>query len=395
MRVCMLAGMMPAHATGGMEIHALELAKGLAALGHDVTVLTGKHPSGLQSEDIEGAKIIYTNAKATTKLPLGWEAFRRLEELHKEKKFDVVHSQSYLSAYNFVAGGLKKRLGIPLVTTLHGTPSSEIRSNLNQGFTAMLIPKLAFHTFNYHFRAKFVVRSSDAVIAISRELADGIPKEFGIEPTRVKAIYNGIDTSTFKPAANKAPGIFSSGRILLSVSVLHKQKGVQYLIEAMNEIVKKVPDVHLMIVGDGPYRKELEALADNLALRGHVTFAGKKRNRELVEYYNAADAFIIPTVRVEGLPLIELEAMSSGLPVIASNIGGIPTVIDNGVNGILVKPGDVGELTANIIDVLSDHKLAKRLADRARTTIMEGFSRERMSKDTADVYSSVTAKPDI
>jgi glycosyltransferase involved in cell wall biosynthesis len=374
-----------------LDTHTLRLAGGLCKGGHDITVIVGRHPTGMGHEIIGGAEIYYTQAKPTTKEPLGRETLLKLQQLNSAKPFDVVHGQSYLSAYHFVQDGLKKKFGVPLVITMDSTPQGEIRINFKRDFTTTVIPEIALQTFNYFFRAKPVISSSDAVIAQSKELAESIMREFNISPSRVKTIYSGMDTDIFKPTKSQLRGSYSAGKLLLVVSAQRKQNGVQFLIEALNEVLKKIPNVHLLIVGDGPYKKELKKLADNLSLQDYVTFVGNKKGSELPEYYNVADAVVIPAIKVDGIPQTTFEAMSCGRPLIASNIGGIPTVIDSGINGILVKPQDVAGLTLNIIDVLSDSMLADRLSKRARKTIEEGFSIESMVMDTLKVYESVAA----
>jgi glycosyltransferase involved in cell wall biosynthesis len=275
---------------------------------------------------------------------------------------------------------------VPLVTTLHGTSASEIKSNLNQGLNRMLLPKIMFHLYNHYTMAKRMIRESDAVIAISRELVENVPREFGISPDRVKGIYNGIDTERFRPKKSPVNAKYKGMRIVFTASVLHKQKGVQYLIAAFRKVKDNVPDALLLIAGEGPYRKKLEGDAAKAGLSDDVVFLGKIPNIELGDYYNACEVFVIPTVRVEGLPLIELESMACGRPVIASNIGGIPSVIRDGVNGMLVKPGDPEELAEKMIEVLKDRKLASRLGAAARKTIEDDFSRERMVSDTVKAY---------
>jgi len=385
MRVCMFSMLLPAHVTGGMEIHALELARGIVKAGHEVAVITSRHHQGIEKEVVDGVEIYYTDVDATSKKPLGRKSLQKLEELHAEKRFGVVHSQSF-AAFYYVKDGLKQKLGIPLVTTIHGTSFGEIRSNLNQGLRLMLIPKIIFHLYNQYAITKPFVQASDMVIAISKELTESFPKDYGISPAKVRTVYNGIDTERFKPTESKIKGSYKGKRIILTVSVLHKQKGVQYLIEAMKNVSEKFSNVHLVVVGDGPYRKELEALARKLGVEGRVTFAGKRSNEEVKDYYNACEVFAIPTVRVEGLPLIELESMACGKPVVASNIGGIPTVIEDGVNGILVPPGDGKKLSAQLIRVLGDAKLAARLGSEARKTIEKDFSRKSMVENTLKAY---------
>ncbi len=377
----MFAMMAPIHALGGMEVHSLELAKGLAASGHDVTLITGRHPGGIREESVGGVRVRYADVAATSRRPMERRCLDAFRELQGRGGFDVVHSQSF-SAYYYVRDGLKERYGIPLVTTMHGTARGEKRSILNQGLDAMTVPKYLFHTFNHHFRTVDLVRGSDAVIAVNRELAETIPGDFGVSPDRVRVVHNGVDTERFKPGT--AP---PAGRNVLSVSLLHRQKGLQHLIKAFALVAESFPDARLHIVGDGPYRGELEAQAKRLG--GRVEFVGRVPNAELPGYYNGCDVFAIPSFGVEGLPMVELEAMSSGKPVVASDIGGIPSVISDGVNGLLFKPKDVDGLAERLVRVLSDRKLAASLGAAARKTIVDGFSVERMVADTSRVYGEV------
>jgi len=387
MNVCMFSMLMPAHVTGGMENHALDLAKGLVEAGHKVAVVTSRHPGGAVHETISGVEVYYTDAQATSRRPLSAAAFHKFEELHRVVGFDIVHSQSG-AAYHYV-GPLKDMLRIPLVTTLHGTSHGEIRSILNQGLGLMSAPRILLQMYTYHRYAKRLVRGSDRVIAISRELSESIPGEFGVDKSKVRTVYNGIDTETFRPSATGVTEAYPGERLVLSVSVLHKQKGIQYLIQAMKKVRDEFPKTCLLVIGDGPYRLDLERLAARLGLADAVTFAGKVDNSQLWRHYNAASVFAIPTVRIEGLPLIALEAMACGRPVVASNIGGIPTVIRDGVNGLLANPGDSADLAGKITSVLSDETLAETLGKNARKTIEDGFSREKMVSDTVGVYREV------
>jgi glycosyltransferase involved in cell wall biosynthesis len=312
-----------------------------------------------------------------------------LEDLHGRLNFDVIHSQSG-AASRYVTDGLKKKLRIPLVMTMHGTSRGEIKSIRNQKLGPLTLPRIIFrHYIDARF-TKSMVAGCDAIIAISQELAREIPLEFGIPREKIRTIYNGIDTEKFRPEESPLRKEHPGNKIILSVSVLQEQKGVQYLIEAMRAIAGKIPKARLMVVGDGTYRKSLQAMSKRLGLSDKVVFAGRISNAKLPDYYNLADVFAIPTVRVEGLPLIELESMSCARPVVASEIGGIPTVITNRENGILVEPGNVEALSAAIIEVLTDKRLAASLAQNARRTILNGFSRKKMVTDTVAVYLAVS-----
>jgi len=387
MRVCIFIMLLPVHVAGGMENNAWDLARGIAARGHDVTVITSRHPKAVAAEESDGVHIHYCDVKPTSKMPLGRAAIATFKRLHEEAPFDIVHSQSF-AAHWLVADSIAEELKVPIVTTMHGTKNTEIKSNVNQGLSLMLLPKIAFHTYNHHMRTKDLIRASKRVIAISDELFEGIPEEFGIPPERVARVYNGIDTRRFSPGESGLSGSYEGRSIILAVSVLHKQKGVQHLIRAFEIVKRGKGNAILIIAGDGPYRGALESLAQGIGVGQDVEFIGLVENARLPDYYRIANAFVIPTVRVEGLPLIELEAMSSGCPVIASDIGGIPSAIEDGVDGILVPPGDEGGLAKELERVLNDADFAHSIGDAARNRIAERFSLERMVEDTVAVYDA-------
>ncbi|MBU0761873.1 MAG: glycosyltransferase family 4 protein [Candidatus Altiarchaeota archaeon] len=376
MKILILSKTMPAHAMGGMENHTIELAMGLAKKKHKVAVITKKHPKNLKYERIGGVDIHYVDDETSIRKPLGPNAIEEFKKLNKKWKFDVIHSQSNAGYYFRFA--VKD---IPFVATMHGIASQEIISNINQGLTPSLIPKIIYHFINHTFYTKKMIAESDAVIAISDELAHLIPQKFSIANKKVHQVYNGIDTEEFKPMKRK-----NTEKVIFTVSTLHKQKGIQNLIKAMRDI----KDSKLIIAGEGPYRQELEGLVCEMGLEKKVVFLGRVENMHLPKYYNRSSMFAIPTIRVEGLPLIELEAMSCGLAVVASDIGGIPTAINDGVNGLLVMPGDIEGLASAIERVLNDRKLAEKLGKNARATILKKFSREKMVEDTIKVYEKLT-----
>lgn len=376
----------PVHVTGGMEIHAAELAKGVAKAGHQVELITSAHPQGLEHEVVDGYSIHYVDSTATSRRPLGRQCLAKFTQLNRENGFDVVHSQS-IAALSFLKEGYREKTGLPFISSIHGTNYGEIRSNLNQGLSPMLAPKIAYQLWCHHTRSRPLLAGSDKAIAVSREVRDALLAEYDLAPEKVRTINNGIDTERFKPGKRVVKEGYEGKKIILSVSVLHKQKGIQYLIQAMKKIKARMPDARLIVLGDGPYRESLKRMTQDLGLTDVVTFKGNIPNKDIMDYYNACDVFVIPTVRVEGLPLIELEAMACAKPVVASDIGGIPSVIDDEENGLLVKPADTGGLADSIMRVLSEPDLMKRLGESARKTIEEGFSRDKMVAGTIKVYS--------
>ncbi|PIN83020.1 hypothetical protein COV61_04315 [Candidatus Micrarchaeota archaeon CG11_big_fil_rev_8_21_14_0_20_47_5] len=179
--------------------------------------------------------------------------------------------------------------------------------------------------------------------------------------------------------------------ILLCVARLEREKGVQNAILAMHELLKEYPAALLLIVGDGSYRKSLEELAKRLCVHHSVTFTGFVQFEKLPTYFNACDIFLNPTIRQDGYDLTVLEAMSCERPVIASKIGSMPTAIEHGKDGIMIKPGSVQDLVFAVNGLVADREKAKLIAKAARKKILENFSCESMISKTILAYREAIA----
>jgi len=148
-------------------------------------------------------------------------------------------------------------------------------------------------------------------------------------------------------------------------------------------------DLHLDIVGTGPYLGDLKILASKLEVKDKVTFHGRVNDDELARIYAEADIYLIPTMRYEGLPLALLEAMSHGIPTISSKIGGNADVITHDFDGLFIKPGDMGELIESIRKLGTDSKLRNSISIAARETTEKRFDKERMIKETLDILENM------
>jgi glycosyltransferase involved in cell wall biosynthesis len=148
-------------------------------------------------------------------------------------------------------------------------------------------------------------------------------------------------------------------------------------------VLSRYPDAHLVLVGSGPEETRLRRLADSLGITGRVYFAGEQR--EVAPYLAASDVFVLPS-RAEGLGLALMEAMSAGLPCVASRVGGIPDLIEDGQNGLLVEPEDVAGLAKALLKLLEDRELAKRLGDRARQFIFQNYNPDVIVSQYISLY---------
>lgn len=398
MKVCLFSMTLPVHVTGGMEIHAWELAKGLNRCGLGVTIITGRHPDDIEYEERDGVKIYYVGKKkASSTYPLSyWNlSSKKFIELNLIEKFDVVHTES-VAAWGFVRQDLKNKYNIPLITTLQGTTLGELKSTLSKRLSPKSILIICLYIFDYFTLALRFMKASDIIIAPSNELENDIEKQYRIPRKKLVMIPNGIDTNKFMPNLNvsnlREKYGLQNKKIIVSIGVMTGQKGQNLLLQVLPELLKENKNVKLVLVGYGPELDNLKNMAKELNISEDVVFTGKIPHEDLQFYYNLSDVFVFPTLRLEAGPLVIPEAMACEKPVIASRIGGIPTVIDNYKDGILIEPGNLKELKDRILEVLTDEELAKKLAKNARRKIVERYSLDRMLEDTIQVYEKVLKK---
>ena len=212
---------------------------------------------------------------------------------------------------------------------------------------------------------------ADAIVAVSEAAARELGRVFGVARERVTVIRNGIDLALFRPQAaddglRRTLGL-EGGRVITTIARLVPRKGIDRVIEAMPAMLGAVPDLHYLVVGEGPQEAALRELAARLGVAERVHFAGGVPHADVPRYLALAELMVMPNRRMpdgedDGLSLIFLEANACGLPVIAGRAGGAPEAVDDGDNGLLVDGDDVAAIGAAIIRVLGDRELAARLA---------------------------------
>ena len=204
-------------------------------------------------------------------------------------------------------------------------------------------------------------------------------------------IAPGIDTAHFIPQPDSMHKRITLGlenkKIIISVGRLVHRKGQDKLIEAMPQILQKVPNAHLLLVGEGPYRSHLEKLANKLSMNHSITFAGRILYNKLPSYLSAADLFAMPSrsrffgLEVEGLGIVYLEASACGIPVVAGNSGGAPDAVIEGVTGLCVDGTDINQIANAVIDICGDAKRASNMGAAGRNWIVDQWRWEIWSKE--------------
>jgi glycosyltransferase involved in cell wall biosynthesis len=403
-RVAMLSPVTPAHGRGGVQDIVWSLARGLAAAGADVHLVTTAHPERLATETSAGVTSHYLDESARSLalhgLTARWRRVSRdaVARLHAESPLDVIHSQSYCGLH--LAGVLP---GVPVVATLHGTHWDELRTRarlvgenaLRPLAAARAAAAWALMARRFLAESPLLVRA-EGVIATSREQHALLLRRYHVPAPRLHDVWNGIDAALFSPrpidpAQRARLGGAADAPLALAVARLYQEKGIQHALRAWPRVLARLPRATLAVVGDGPYRPALEAEARRLGLAERVRFVGAVALEDLPDLYAAADLFVNPTVRINGYDLTILQAMACARPVVVSGIGSVPTAVADGADGVLVPPGDPAALAARVIGLLEDRARREALGAAARRTIEARFSLERMVAGTLAAYHAAGA----
>lgn len=292
-----------------------------------------------------------------------------------EKK-DLIHSHFvFMDGYGMIR--TSKKWGVPLVVDVHG----------DGVFTHMVRDRLVGRKMTE------TLQHASKVICISRNLCS-LAKEFGLAEEKIEYVPLGIDIGRYRPEeqdrAKNERGL--QGKIvILFVGQLIERKGVRHLLKALalteTALLRKC---QVVIVGDGADRKTLEWLAGKLGLEGLVTFTGKVSDEELLDWYAAADVFVLPSLS-EGRPTAINEAMASECAVIASNVSGIPEQVTDGYNGFLVPPADPVALAGKITYLLENENDIAALGRNSRRKIIdERITWEGYADRMVGIYRKVT-----
>lgn len=362
--------------TGNVCFHnSLELAK----LGHDVTVFTSRYPD----EDFKYPDLIKV-VRFKPCLRIGLAPF--LPKLIVLEKFDIVHLH-----YPFVFGAelillnslLRKNI---FVVTYH-------QDLIFDGMLGYLIEVYNRVVGNQVLsKAKRILAPSFDYLANSSIKHILVPRE-----QDVVELPNGVDIEEFNPNISSRElrekyGMRDNENVILFVGALdesHKFKGVDVLLKAFSKLVHS-QDVTLIIVGRGSLENSYRMIATELGISTKVIFAGGVSDDELPKYYSLCDLFILPSVsKAEIFGLVLVEAMSCGKPVIATNLPGVRTVVDDGKNGLLVEPGNVGDLAVKMQYLLGNESTRKSFGIRGRRKVEDKYSWQKIGEELDRIYSEV------
>jgi phosphatidylinositol alpha-mannosyltransferase len=370
MKICMVSDTYYPY-VGGIPEHIFHLSNTLRQRGHSVQILTSKfngkvlNTTSLPSDEEFiyriGRGVMIRANKSFAQLPIGWRLSDKIEKFFQKEKFDIVHIHGSL-APTLPILALRHSKSVNVMTYHAGHPK-DIKYLL---FHQILLPYL---------------RKLDGRIAVSEAACDS---NLHFYPSECVIIPNAIDTGLFNPSIPRLPQFNDNRPKILFLGRFEPRKGLKYLLQALPIIKKQIPDVLLIVVGEGilgyAYQEYIAKEVKN-----NIHFAGLITGKARAEYYASCDVFCAPSIGNESFGIILLESMATAKPVVASDIPGYNAVVDDGIDGFLAAPRVPHEIADRLIKILSNPRLARTMGDAGRRKSLT-YSWEKIAQQIEDYY---------
>ncbi len=352
---------------GGITAYVGNLCKALQ--GKDDIEMVVASRGGDCEKDLQKMGVHVLRIPLSTKSEVSPKVFWSFLKLRKEikrLKIDVIHANTRVT--QVLAALLSGATGVPVLSTCHGYFKRRL------------------------FRRLFPCWGR-RVIAISDQVRDHLIDDFKIDPQRIELIYNGVDLEKFMPrpleeivAEKKKWGLSPAKKIIGHIGRLSPVKGQRFLILAAAVLARKRKDFQILLIGDGDQKENLQKLIHQNRL-GEIVFLCPSV-RETTLALNMMDVFVMPSLQ-EGLGISLLEAQAQGVPIVASRVGGIPTIVEDAVTGLLVPAQDEHALALAISRLLDDQALRQCVVEKAKRQVREKFSLGEMAEKTRKVYTDL------
>lgn len=416
LRICMIAFMF-APLVGGSEVQAEKQARHLMSLGHEVTVVTLHYDKKWKkTEVLDGLPVVRVGGLYSPQgilrigrfghVPIDILMFLTLWRLRN--RFDVYHSLqlSPLAAVATIIGKLTRK---PVIINIPSAgpgkkQQAEDATLMADTLTDTEFLKIPFKDIvvgdiGYLYKSavggKAIIKflqKSDAFYQVLSSRSVPYMTSHGFRKEKIALIPNGVDTDKFCPQPDARPNPEQPERDILCVARLQYPKGVDVLLHAWSRMMRE-PDAwrshlkpRLLVAGEGPLQPQLERIATELGIQDSVKFLGLQRN--VIPLLQHAWGFVMPS-RWEGMPNALLEAMSIGLPSIATRVSGSEDIVSDGINGLLVEPEQPAELAVALRRIIEDTDFAHHIGQEARATIVRDYQLNHVMEQCLDLYQSV------
>jgi rhamnosyl/mannosyltransferase len=366
---------------GGIETYAFNLAKGLVEAGHEVKVYTAQPPNTLTYENYQG---IHIHRFRSIARPFNYPLLPGLIRALTRDRCDVFHAHINSPMTVDITTLASQLTHIPMVITYHADALISDIAAKTPFFRTWLDDIYRRARRRAANLAKQLIVTSPMYRDTSLFLQDYLDKTTVIPATITPYFLHPRLTTT---QAKESFGLHPDNQLLLFVGRLVPYKGLRILLQTFHQILKQNPTVHLAIVGTGPLQSPLQEISQQLGISDSVHFLGILPRRRLRDAYSACDIFVLPSKsRSEAFGIVQLEAMAQQKPVVATNVGGVPYVVQNEITGLIVPPRDKQALGKALRRLIDNQPLRERLGRAGRKRVIENFTREPTTRKLEAVY---------
>jgi glycosyltransferase involved in cell wall biosynthesis len=381
--------------SGGTGAYVYYLSNELTKNGYSINIVT----SGSEAKDVQVNPKLSVNFLKIPKMPIvksfmfAGYSYRKLNNIRNTLRTDLTHVNLPLVP-NFA---VPINFGKAVISTVHSTWKGEAEAIRGEPYSRLNSNERFLVSFNWFLRIfeRKMINRSNKIIAVSDFTRRELLNYYKIKENKIRVIHNGVDIFKFQPSPDKRKikeelGFNPNDIAILSVGRLYARKGLFTLIESMPAVVRRFPNAKFVISGKGQSNemKKLVAHAEQLGVKSNIIFTGYFPDKKLPKLYQAADIFAFSTF-YEHHPFAVLEALSTGLPVVTTNVGGIPETIDSGKNGFLCDPFSPHQFSDRILQLLEHPAEASEIGFLARKTILERFDWRLVVKKVLKVYDEV------
>lgn len=378
--------------TGGTGAYVYYLSNELLKNGYKIYVVTGSN----QAIDVKVNPQLGVSFLKIPKMPivksfmLAGNSYRKLQSVRDNANVDITHPQLPLTP-NFA---VPPNFGKTLVCTVHSTWKGEAEAIRGEPYSRLNANEKFLVSFNWFLRffEEGMLHRARKIIAVSHFTKWELTNYYKIPGHKIRVIHNGVDIKKFKPAIDKRKvkaelGFNPDDLAIVSVGRLYARKGLFTLIESIPVIVKRFPTAKFIISGKGQSdeMRKLVVHAEKLGVKNNIVFTGYFPDQKLPKLYQCADVFAFSTF-YEHHPFAVLEALSTGLPVVTTKVGGIPETIESGKNGYLVDPFNPRQFSEKILNLLEHPAEAAEMGANARQTVVDELDWRIVVKDAMKVY---------
>lgn len=350
---------------GGVQTHVYELSRALIQNGHQVHVITRKRDKSWPSNEVMDGIMVTRLELPDSHFIYNWKLGRKISKINKKTPFDVIHVHGMQPLKSAV------RTNIPVIFTNH---TSGFLKRVEQGKLQLI-------------KMRKQLAQCALVLAPSKELIEATQKTG--HPGPYSFIANGVDNRKFYPSDSPIRsklGIPKAAFVVILARRLVEKNGVLFFANALVSL--EDPNIHFIIAGDGADGDAFDAIIENAPCASRVHRLGGVLNNDMPNIFRAGDCAVLPSL-MEATSISGLEAMSSGLALIGTRVGGIPVIIEDNVTGLLVPPRDPAALACAITQLSTDRVSTNRMGEKAVEKIELEFTWKRIAEKTAEAYNSV------